>query len=123
MRGEFAYHVEFSRNVFFNGVKYYISSMNYSDWDIMNNVFLALKKRVLPPVKVEIESVYDATAAIYMYGPYDADVDSITVTGNAMQGSDSIGYAFPNTNCLQKAKNGFYNNEAGYAQVAVIINH
>lgn len=59
-----------------------------------------------------------------MYGPYIPETDSILVTGNAIQGSDSLGVAFPSINCDKKSQNAFYNNEVGScADVGVIVNH
>lgn len=48
VHSEFAHHVEFAQNVFYNGVKFHIYNMNYSDWDIINNAFIYAKKRILP---------------------------------------------------------------------------
>jgi len=47
----------------------------------VDNVFITVKKRDLPDVGVE---VWDPVAAIFMYGPYIPETDSILVTGNAI---------------------------------------
>jgi len=79
VHAEYAWHVEFTKNVFYNGLKFFITSEDYSDWDIVDNVFLMIKSRDLATSNI---NVYDPVAAIYMYGPYNSDKDSILVTGN-----------------------------------------
>lgn len=121
VHAEYSYQVEFSQNVFFNGIKHFIFNLKYKDWDIFNNVFISVKKRILP---ASLVGIYDPVAAIYMFDAYNPDLDSLSVTGNSVQGSESIGMAIPSVDCTKKAKNAFTNNEVGVCeQVGVIVNH
>lgn len=107
--------------MFYNGIKHFIFNLNYKDWDIFNNVFITVKKRILP---VGLIGIYDPVAAIYMFDAYNPDTDSLIVSGNSIQGSESIGIVIPSVDCTKKTKNAYANNEVGVSEeVGVIVNH
>lgn len=110
----------FDTNVFYNGIKHFIYNLEYSDWTITNNLFILNKKRVLPDIKTS----HDPVVGIYMYSTYDPLTDNIKVANNVLQGSEEVGFVFPDIDCEIKDKNGFYDNEVGVTSlVGVIFNH
>ena len=50
------------------------------------------------------------TASIQMYSSYDATKQQMEVTGNIAQGSEGVGFEFPNIPCANKLLNGYHDN-------------
>lgn len=59
-----------------------------------------------------------------MYTIYNPDTDTIKVSNNVLQGTESAGFAFPDIPCTASASIGFYDNEAGVCEeVCILFNH
>jgi hypothetical protein len=78
------------------------------------------KKRAVPDISVT--HIWDPVAGIFMWGLYKAS-DSLSVTGNLVQGSEGIGAAFAAVDCLNSSTFAFRDNTFGSSDmVGVLVN-